>query len=247
MTTQLIIGTQVHCTDYFTLRDQVMLWSRQKKSAIIYCANVHMLMEAKDSAEYQKIINHAEVVTPDGMPLVWIMRLKGQKKQQRVYGPTLMLHVLEAAARENIPVGFYGGKQEILNSLVIKMQKRFNGLKVVYSFSPSFTEDLTEQEHAVEEIQKSKTRILFVGLGCPKQEYWMAKNRNRLNVVMLGVGAAFDFHAGSKPQAPAWMQGLGLEWLFRLITEPRRLWKRYLYHNPRFIFLAILDLFGFIK
>lgn len=224
------------------ITEKITSWVSEKKGRYICFANVHMVMEAYDSVEYQNIINSADIVAPDGMPLVWIMKIKGQKNQERVYGPTIMLHVLEAAARENISVGFYGGKAEVLDLLVQKMKEKFNALNISYAFSPPFTENLDEQEHVIQEIQTSKTKILFVGLGCPKQEYWMAKYKNQLNAVMLGVGAAFDFHAGTKPQAPSWMQKIGLEWLFRLMTEPRRLWKRYLYHNPRFIYLAITSL-----
>jgi N-acetylglucosaminyldiphosphoundecaprenol N-acetyl-beta-D-mannosaminyltransferase len=182
------------------------------------------------------------------MPLVWMMRLKGQKDQRRVYGPTLMLHVLEAAARESVPVGFYGSSPEVLQMLVQQMQTRFPNLKIVYSFSPPFRDLITEEDLDItQDINASGSRILFVGLGCPKQEKWMAAYRGKINAVMLGVGAGFDFHAGVKSQAPAWMQAVGLEWLYRLITEPRRLWRRYLCHNPRFIFFAVLDLLGVLK
>jgi N-acetylglucosaminyldiphosphoundecaprenol N-acetyl-beta-D-mannosaminyltransferase len=128
------------------------------------------------------------------------------------------------------------------------MQARYENLEVAYSYSPPFHDLSTEEDNAiVRQINSSGSRILFVGLGCPRQEIWMAKHRGKVNAVMMGVGAAFDFHAGVKPQAPLWMQKLGLEWLFRLLTEPRRLWKRYLYHNPRFIVLAVADLLGLLK
>jgi N-acetylglucosaminyldiphosphoundecaprenol N-acetyl-beta-D-mannosaminyltransferase len=176
------------------------------------------------------------------------MRLKGARGQQRVYGPALMLNLLEAAARENIPVGFYGGRPEVLSQLVERMRARYTGLNVAYAFSPPFREMTSEEgDEITEAINNSGTRILFVGLGCPKQEIWMSKHRGRVQAVMLGVGAAFDFHAGVKPQAPLWMQQSGLEWLFRLLTEPRRLWKRYFYNNPRFIILAIVELLGLTR
>lgn len=241
-----IIGLKISLTDYSNAIGSVMLWSQNDKSCYICAANVHMLMEAHDSPDFARIVNEADLVTPDGMPLVWMMRLKGQRNQQRVYGPTLMLHVLSMAARENIPVGFYGGAPHVLDTLVERMKERFNGLNIVYSYSPPFRElSPQEKEEVVGNIDRSGVRILFVGLGCPKQEIWMAEHRGKVHAVMLGVGAAFDFHSGVKSQAPSWMQSLGLEWLFRLLTEPRRLWKRYLYHNSRFIFLAIADLLGF--
>lgn len=241
-----IIGLKISLTDYSNAIGSVMLWSQNDKSCYICAANVHMLMEAHDSPDFARIVNEADLVTPDGMPLVWMMRLKGQRNQQRVYGPTLMLNVLAMAARENIPVGFYGGAPHVLDTLVERMKERFNGLNIVYSYSPPFRElSPQEKEEVVGNIDRSGVRILFVGLGCPKQEIWMAEHRGKVRAVMLGVGAAFDFHSGVKSQAPSWMQSLGLEWLFRLLTEPRRLWKRYLYHNSRFIFLAIADLLGF--
>jgi N-acetylglucosaminyldiphosphoundecaprenol N-acetyl-beta-D-mannosaminyltransferase len=243
-----IIGARVDFTSYIDATRQVLRWSQVGESRYVCAANVHVLMEARDSLEYNQVINSADLVTPDGMPLVWMLRLKGHPDQQRVYGPTLMLHVLEAAARENVTVGFYGSSPEVLHSLLERMQKRFPSLQVVYSFSPPFQEmSQEEDEEIVKSINASSARILFVGLGCPKQEKWMADHRGKINAVMLGVGAAFDFHAGLKSQAPAWMQKIGLEWFYRLVTEPRRLWRRYLYHNPRFVFLAVLDLLGFLR
>jgi N-acetylglucosaminyldiphosphoundecaprenol N-acetyl-beta-D-mannosaminyltransferase len=200
-------------------------------------------MEAHDSPDFASAVNNADLVAPDGMPLVWMMRWKGRRNQARVYGPTLMLHVLDLAAKEGIPVGFHGSSETVLNALKAKMSARFPGLHICYSFSPPYREVSPSEDAAfVEQINQSGARILFVGLGCPKQELWMWRHRATVNSVMIGVGAAFDFHAGAKPQAPAWMQKNGLEWLFRWMAEPRRLWKRYLYHNPRFVFLAAADL-----
>lgn len=243
-----LLLNEVNITSYADAVKMVVDWSGNAESRYVCIANVHVLMEAYDSPDFRSVLNHADLVTPDGVPLVWMMRLKGQGAQQRVYGPTLMLRVLEAAAQEKITVGFYGGTPEVLRSLVKRMQERYEGLNAAFAYSPPFTEaNHREDEELVDLINRSGVRILFVGLGCPKQEIWMAKHRGRVNAVMLGVGAAFDFHAGAKPQAPEWMQVMGLEWLFRLSTEPRRLWKRYLYHNPRFIVLAMADLLGFLK
>ena len=244
----LILGTRVDATTYSRVIEMVQDWSAGQQSRYVCAANVHMLMEAIDSTEYRQIVNSADLVTADGMPLVWMMRLKGQRDQPRVYGPTLMLHVLEVAARERISVGFYGGAPEILEALLRRMQARYVGLNVAFSCSPPFRAISQEEDRAiVEQFNQSGARILFVGLGCPKQEIWMAEHRGKVNAVMLGVGAAFDFHSGLKPQAPDWLQSIGLEWLFRLFTEPRRLWKRYLYYNPRFVLLAVADLLGLKK
>ena len=248
MMRQGLLVNDVDVTSYADAVKVIVSWSVNSESRYVCIANVHVLMEAYDSLDFRNALNHADLVTPDGMPLVWMMRLKGVQHQERVYGPTLMLRVLEAAARENISVGFYGGRPEVLRSLVEHMRARYEGLSVGFALSPPFAEMNSEEDaELVAKVNQSGTRILFVGLGCPKQELWMARHRGRVNAVMLGVGAAFDFHTGVKPQAPVWMQRMGLEWLFRLFTEPRRLWKRYLYHNPRFMALAIADLLGLFK
>jgi N-acetylglucosaminyldiphosphoundecaprenol N-acetyl-beta-D-mannosaminyltransferase len=243
----IVLRVVLNETDYMSASNKIEEWTNCHESRYICIANVHLLMEANDSPDFAEIVNRADLVTPDGMPLVWMMRLKGVKNQQRVYGPTLMLHVLDAAARNQIPVGFYGGTPAVLEMLVYRMRSRFKSLRVAYAYSPSFRPtSLDEDAEVLRQINQSGACILFVGLGCPKQERWMAEHRGKVNAVMLGVGAAFDFHAGVKPQAPALLQRLGLEWFFRLITEPRRLWRRYLYHNPRFVVLAIADLLGFL-
>jgi N-acetylglucosaminyldiphosphoundecaprenol N-acetyl-beta-D-mannosaminyltransferase len=162
-----------------------------------------------------------------------------------VYGPDLTLAVCRAAAEEGIPVGFYGSTDETLSRLIPVMTEQFPGLDVAYRYSPPFR-STTESEDAseVRAIEASGARILFVGLGCPKQEKWVIAHKGRVPCVMLAVGAAFDFHAGTVKQAPGWMQRLGLEWMFRFMREPRRLWKRYLKHNPRYVVLVLLQLLG---
>lgn len=243
-----VVDVNVNETSYSAATAQIQLWAQASESRAVYAANVHGIMEAHDALKFREIFNCADLVTPDGMPLVWILRLKGVKKQQRTYGPTLMLHVLKMAAHEKIPVGFYGAEPNTLDALVERMKAVYPNLRIDYAFSPPFR-TLSEQEiiQIRQEIIRSGIRILFVGLGCPRQEEWIDAQRGHIPAVMIGVGAAFDFHAGIKPQAPIWMQKLGLEWLFRLFTEPRRLWKRYFYHNPRFMFLAVADLLGLLK
>ena len=201
-------------------------------------ANVHVTMESYDSGEFRKVVNGADLVTPDGMPLVWALRLFGISGATQVRGPSLTLDIIERAAAADVAVGFYGGTPEVVNLLVKACQARCPGLRIAYAHAPPFRV-LSPEEDAkvVQEINASGAAILFVGLGCPKQERWMALHRGAVNAVMLGVGAAFDFIAGVKPEAPTWMQHAGLEWVFRLVTEPRRLWFRYAYHNPRFVVL----------
>jgi N-acetylglucosaminyldiphosphoundecaprenol N-acetyl-beta-D-mannosaminyltransferase len=203
---------------------------------VVCVATVHMVMEAFDAPAFQRSVNAAELVTPDGVALVWALRALGLRETRRVYGPTLMQLVCRRAEECGLPIGLYGGSPEVLEGLRERLLARHPLLRVVFAASPPFRPE-TEAEDAstVQAIEASGARILFVGLGCPKQERWMAAHREALGCVMLGVGAAFDFLAGAKRQAPAWMQRSGLEWLFRLASEPRRLWRRYLICNPRFI------------
>lgn len=233
-----MLGMRIDSTSYTDAATRVLAWAGARESRYVCVANVHVTMESHDSPEYRAIVNGADLVTPDGMPLVWALRLFGVRGATRVYGPTLTEHVLARAAREQVPVGFYGASPDVLRGVLDACRSRFAGVPVVYSYAPPFR-PLTEAEDAavVRDINASGARILFVGLGCPKQERWMGAHRGSVQATMLGVGAAFDFLAGLKPQAPAWLQRLGLEWLFRLATEPRRLWRRYAYHNPRFVAL----------
>jgi len=233
-----ILGMRVDATSYEDAVHRALDWARRMKSRYICAANVHMVMEAYDSRDFLRAVNCADLVTPDGMPLVWGLRLLGVRRQERVCGPHLTLHLLDRAAQEGIPVGFYGGGPEVLDKLVRVARGRFPGIRIAYAYSPPFR-PMTREEDAtvVEEINASGVRILFVALGCPKQEQWMHHHKDRLQAVQIGVGAAFDFIAGTKRQAPSWMMHIGLEWLFRLMTEPRRLAGRYVRHNPRFLFL----------
>ena len=242
----MILGSRVDPISYAQALHQVVFWAQRHESRYVCAANVHMLMEAYDSPEFQNVVNGADLVTPDGMPLVWMLRCLGYPQQERVYGPDLTLRLIEAAAMQEISVGFYGGTVETLAQLTNSFKEKHPNLQIKYSYSPPFRPLTTdEDESVILAMNASGAQILFVGLGCPKQERWMASHRGRIQVVMLGVGAAFDIHAGQKPQAPAWMQRVALEWLFRLGREPRRLWRRYLLHNPRFFVLALMQLFGF--
>jgi N-acetylglucosaminyldiphosphoundecaprenol N-acetyl-beta-D-mannosaminyltransferase len=238
-----ILGVRVAPTTYEQVITHATEWADAGVPAYVCMANVHMIMEAHDSPEYRRIVNGAHIVAPDGVPLVWALNLLGRKHAVRVYGPDLTQMLVSAAAERGIPVGFYGGSRRTLERLVSKLLQRHPALRVVYSFSPPFRQlTADEDERITLDINRSGARIIFVGLGCPKQEQWMAAHAGQCAAVMLGVGAAFDFLAGVKPQAPRWMMRTGLEWLFRLLTEPRRLWERYLRHNPRFLVRIVLQL-----
>jgi N-acetylglucosaminyldiphosphoundecaprenol N-acetyl-beta-D-mannosaminyltransferase len=236
---QHILNSRLDSTNYEDSTQRIINWAISEKQRYICVANVHMIMEAHINPRFRKIVNSADLVTPDGMPLVWTMRMLGLKNQTRVYGPTLTLHVCKAASKIGLPVGFYGGSPTARKNLVQNISSRFASLRIAYNYSPPFRPLKAEEDKAaIQSINNSRIKILFVGLGCPKQEHWMFNHLGKINAVMIGVGTAFDFHAGIKKQAPSWIMAIGLEWLFRLCHEPRRLWRRYLYNNPRYLFLV---------
>jgi N-acetylglucosaminyldiphosphoundecaprenol N-acetyl-beta-D-mannosaminyltransferase len=237
---------KVDLTSYSEAVDQVLRWSEEGRGRYVCVATVHMVMEAYDDPEFQRIVNAADLVTPDGVPLVWALRLLGARGATRVYGPDLTPAVCAEAARRQVPVGFYGGTPNVLARMTAELRRRWSSLPIAYHCSPPFRPlSPEEDEEVISGIRASGVRVLFVGLGCPRQERWMAAHRERLGLVMLGVGAAFDFLAGTKRQAPQLLQRAGLEWSFRLATEPRRLWRRYLYHNPRYLGLFARQLINY--
>jgi N-acetylglucosaminyldiphosphoundecaprenol N-acetyl-beta-D-mannosaminyltransferase len=207
---------------------------------------VHGVVEAWRDPAFRDVLNGADLVTADGVPLVFMGRLRGHDGMERVYGPTLMLRVCEGSAGTGLRHYFYGGVDGVAEQLARNLEARFPGLSVAGWYSPPF-QPLTDAEEAEvsARINRSSANIVWVGLSTPKQERWAARMRTRLRAnVVITVGAAFDFHTGRVRQAPAVMQRLGLEWLFRLIQEPRRLWPRYLRNNPLFLILATLELMG---
>ena len=242
---RLILGTRIDATSYADATERVLAWAKEGASRVVVAANVHTVIEARDDVSFQETVNAADLVTPDGVPLVWVLRKRGVKDSQRVYGPDLTLAVCEAAAEREIPVGFYGSTPEVLDDLVANLERRFPTLRVVYRYSPPFRSLTPEEEtQTVQAIRASGARVLLVGLGCPKQERWMLAHRGTIPAVMLGVGAAFDFHAGRTRQAPRWVMGAGLEWAFRLLVEPRRLLRRYVRVVPKFMVLTAPEFLG---
>ncbi|HKH77202.1 MAG TPA: WecB/TagA/CpsF family glycosyltransferase [Rubrobacteraceae bacterium] len=234
---------RVDATSYAHAAQEVLRWARAGESRCVCVATVNNVIEAYDDPQFRAIMEAADLVTPDGMPLVWGLRLLGVDTATRVYGPDLTPVVCQLAAERGVPVGFYGGATDVLDELTGKLGRRFPGLRIVYRASPPFRPLTPEEERrTLEDLDRSGVRILFVGLGTPKQEWWMAAHTRDVSAVMLGVGAAFDFLAGRKRQAPRLLQRVGLEWLYRLTHEPRRLWRRYLYRNPRFVALFVAQL-----
>lgn len=214
--------------------------ARAARPGYVCVANVHMVMVAWDDPGFQDIVRSASLVVPDGMPLVWTLRLQGFRSATRVRGPSLVLHLAEHAARQGIPLGLYGGSPQALEGFRTTLMQRYPQLEVAAAMSPPFGDRSVEEVEAdVEALRRSGARIILVGLGCPKQERWMARHTEGLPAVLVGVGAAFDIHGGQVPEAPGWMQSAGLEWLFRLALEPRRLWRRYAIQNVRFLVYLI--------
>lgn len=245
LASRTVLGMRVDATSYEDAARRVVRWARAGQSAYVCVASVHMVMETWDSGAFRSVVNGSDLVTPDGRPLVWALRGLGVKDASQVRGTDLTTSVVERAARENVPIGLYGGTAELLDSFVQVLEARFPGIRVACRIAPPFRPLTSEEDEAVtREITESEARIVLVGIGCPKQENWMVEHKGRIPAVMLGVGAAFDFHTGRVRQAPRWMQAAGLEWAFRLVMDPRRLWKRYAKHNPRFMGLFLLQLLG---
>jgi N-acetylglucosaminyldiphosphoundecaprenol N-acetyl-beta-D-mannosaminyltransferase len=235
-----ILGVRIDATSYAGAKQSVLAWARRRESRYVCCAAVNNIMEARRAADYRVVMDQADLVTSDGMPLVWMLRWLGARSATRVYGPELMSGLLKASEDAAMPVGFYGGTETVLARIVTVARQRHPRLKIAFAEAPPFRELTPEEDRrTTQAIADSGARILFVGLGSPKQDRWMHAHKDRVPAVMLGVGAAFDFLAGAKPQAPRWMQASGLEWAFRLASEPRRLWRRYLTQNPKFVALAL--------
>jgi N-acetylglucosaminyldiphosphoundecaprenol N-acetyl-beta-D-mannosaminyltransferase len=235
-----ILETRVDATSYGDATLRIIEWARARESRYVCVSAVNNVMHAHDDARFRDVMNGADLSTPDGMPLVWGLRWLGIPDANRVYGPDLTRAVLTAAESAGLRVGFYGGSAQVLDALVVEVHRRWPALTVAFAASPPYRSlTLDEDETVWTSINSSGTRIVFVGLGCPKQETWMAEHRGRVEAVMVGVGAAFDFLAGSKRQAPPRLQRAGLEWLFRLVTEPKRLLGRYVRQNPRFAMLFV--------
>jgi N-acetylglucosaminyldiphosphoundecaprenol N-acetyl-beta-D-mannosaminyltransferase len=216
--------------------DQITQWGAAHESRYVCICNVHSVVTTTTDVEFKIAVNNADLATPDGAPIAWALRWLGHPKQQRINGPDLMMRYLAEAERLGQSVFFYGSTDTTLTKLRSALALQFPGLHVSGSYSPPFRQlTLEEDEGAVNMINDSGANVVFVGLGCPKQEKWMADHRGRVNAVMIGVGAAFDYHAGVVKRAPLWWQRNGLEWLYRLGSEPRRLFRRYMVTNTLFV------------
>lgn len=238
-----VLKMRVHSTSYDDVSLKVLSWVRNNSGRYICVSNVHMCMECFDDPSFRKVVNDADLVVPDGRPLVWTLKILGERHATQVRGSDLLLEICRKAEKRSIPIGLYGGTEDSLEDFIKFLQIEFPSLRIPFFSSPPFRSlSQKEKENYVKEIDRSGARILFVGIGCPKQEKWMAEQREKLSCVMIGVGAAFDFFSRRKKHVPIWMQKAGLEWAFRFISDPKRLWKRYLKHNPRFVWYLVIQI-----
>lgn len=241
--TGTVLGVSIDALDWPTAIERLLGWARARASRYVAICNVHVVVTASRDAAYREVIDGADMATPDGAPVAWVLRRTGFVGQLRISGPDLMWALLDRSALEGLPVYCYGGTQATLDAMVLRLHSAFPGLVVAGTESPPFRSLTSEEDEAVvARINASGAGLVFVGLGCPKQERWMADHRGRVNAVMIGVGAAFDFHAGTVKRAPEWMREHGLEWMHRLGSEPRRLWRRYLVTNTLFLLGAARQL-----
>jgi N-acetylglucosaminyldiphosphoundecaprenol N-acetyl-beta-D-mannosaminyltransferase len=219
---------------------------RERRRGYICITGVHGVMESQRDPEVKRIHNQAFLVTPDGTPMVWLNKLRGKRFVERVYGPDLMLEVCRVSAERRFRHFFYGGTNGVTQRLKQSLEKRFPGLEVVGVYEPPFRPLSAAEEAELSRLVDSvRPDIIWVGISTPKQERFMAEYLPKLNtVLMVGVGAAFDMHSGEKKQCPRWLQRCGLEWFYRLCQEPKRLWRRYLANNPKFVLLTICQFLG---
>lgn len=238
-----ILGAYIDAVGWDETLQTIDRWGRERRSSYVCICNAHSVVAARGLPEVGGAIEAADMATPDGMPVAFMLRRLGFAGQERINGPDLMWRYCAVASRSGVGVFFYGTTAATLAALRSRLSAAFPDLIIAGMHAPPFR-PLTpeEDEEVVRMINRSGAGVVFVGLGCPKQELWMARHRKTIEAVMVGVGAAFDFHAGTLRRAPLWMQRSGLEWLHRLGTDPRRLWKRYLFTNTLFIAGALRQL-----
>jgi N-acetylglucosaminyldiphosphoundecaprenol N-acetyl-beta-D-mannosaminyltransferase len=244
-----VLGVGISVLNLRTALDAIAEAVRTRRKGYICVTGVHGVIEAQTDENFRRILNGAFLCTPDGMPMVWMGRLRGHREMSRVYGPDLMLDVCAWSEKNPCRHFFFGGAAGVADALAQKLKAQFPQLQVAGTFTPPFRPlNAAEEKELQEMIRATKADILWVGLSTPKQEKFMAEFLPKLDVtLMIGVGAAFDFHTGRARQAPRWMQRGGLEWFFRMVTEPRRLGKRYLKNNPLFALKIAAQLSGLKK
>lgn len=237
-----VLGTPIDALGLAGALQRIEQWAAARESRVVCLCNAHSLVTAQQDEAHRRALHDADLAAPDGAPVAWLMRRRGVPQQTRVAGPDLMWAACAQAARSGQGIYFYGGEPHTLGRLQQRLQTQWPTLRVLGAHAPPFRAATPEEDALdVARINASGAVLVWVGLGCPKQEAWMAAHRGRVQAVMVGVGAAFDFHAGTRPRAPRWMREHGLEWLHRLASEPRRLGPRYLATNSRFIAAALRE------
>ena len=242
MNTKDVFNFPIHLGTYDEFVEEILQLAICGTSSYVCVASVHQLVEAYYNPLYSSISRGATIVTPDGMPITWALKLLYKIKQQRIAGMDLMPDLLSGAAKKDIPVYIYGGTQKMLDSTNMYIKENFPNLILAGLYSPPFRLMSAEEDEVVcNLINQSGAQLVFVVLGCPKQECWMASMKGKINAAMVGIGAAVPVMIGLQKRAPRWMQHSGLEWLYRLYQEPRRLWKRYFITNNVFLYLLIKE------
>lgn len=240
---QNIVGVLVDAVDYEAAVMRIITAAKARQALAVSALAVHGVMTGVLDDAHRYRLNHLDLVVPDGQPVRWAVRwLHGIRLADRVYGPNLMLKLCERAAAEDLPIYLYGSRPEVLEALGRNLGSRFQRLRIA-GMQPSRFRRLSpdEKQEAARAIVESGAAMVFVGLGCPRQEVWVYEHRSLLSIPLIAVGAAFDFHAGLLEQAPSFLQNIGLEWFFRFMREPGRLWRRYLLLNPYYLWLVFLQ------
>ncbi len=245
----LVLGVRINAVDYEAAVRSVISAAKQRRAMTVTCSAVHGVMLGALDREHRARLNAFDLIVPDGQPVRWALRWRhGVRLPDRVRGVDFLLALCERAAEEQVPIFLFGNRREILDRLALELVQRFSS-RVIAGMRPSaFREVTAEEQRAVaEEIRRSGARLVFAGLGCPRQEFWAYENRNLLSMPIVGIGSAFDSNAGALPAPPEWMRRSGLEWVFRLAREPRRLWKRYLVLNPLYLLFIGGEILGLYR
>ncbi len=238
-------GLSIDVISWDAALERIAHWAEQRQSRVIAICNAHSVITARQDPEFRDAVENAAMATADGAPVAWTIRNLGYPDQKRINGPDLMLRYCELAAKNGQKIFLYGNEEKTVSRLMKTLLKGFPGLQIAGSITPPFRQlSQAEDDQIVKEINDSGAQVVFVSLGCPKQEKWMADHAGRVQAVMIGVGAAFDYHAGTIKRAPLWMQQRGLEWFYRLVSEPRRLWRRYFLTNSAFVIGAARQFVG---
>lgn len=238
-----VLGNRIDALNWEETIKRIGIWAQKRESRYISICDAHSVVRASRDEKHQGYIANADMATPDGFPVAWMLRRQGFRTQQRINGPDLMQHLLAHAEQNGLSVYFYGTTEATLSSLESRLKTSYPALKIVGCHAPPFR-PLTREEDAadIERINASGAHYVMTGLGCPKEDRWMWEHKGKVLAVMLGIGAGIDFHAGTVARAPAWMREHGLEWLYRLAREPRRLWARYFKYNTLFVLGAAKQL-----